>query len=52
MQWPSAGEWIAIIAIIVTVSLIAGIVVTWREERKREKEQERERERWRREKPD
>ena len=38
MQWPSAVELIATIAIIVAVSLIAGIVETWREERKREKE--------------
>jgi len=37
MQWPSAGEWIAIIAIMVTISFIAGIVDTWWEERKREK---------------
>jgi len=52
MQWPSAGEWVAIIAIIVTAGLIAGIVVAWREEKKREREEKERRERWRREKPD
>ena len=50
MQWPSAGEWILLVAIIVTVSFIGVIVSTWWEERKREKE--RERERRRHEKPD
>ena len=41
MQWPSAGEWILLIAIIVVISFVAGIVDTWWEERKREKKRER-----------
>ena len=35
MEWPGVGDWIAVVAFIVTISFIAAIIETWWEERKR-----------------
>jgi len=41
MELPSAGEWIALAAFLVTGCIIAAIIETWWEQRKREKERKR-----------
>ena len=43
MEWPTAGEWLAIIAIIVTWGLVYALIEAGREQKKREKERERNR---------
>lgn len=49
MEWPTAGEWLAIVAVWLGGSFLAGFIETWLEQRKWEKELKARERKWARE---